>query len=82
MNDAEREANAKRLIDDPLLTEAFKSLEEELMGLWKGTGSHDVDQRESFWLALRLLDRLKSHLTSILETGEMARMYEKQHPHI
>ena len=82
MNNAEREANAKRLINDPLLTEAFTSLEKELLGLWQATGAHDVDQRESFWLALRLLDRLKSHLTSILETGEMARIYEKQHPHI
>ena len=82
MNNAEREANAKRLINDPLLTEAFTSLEKELLGLWQSTGAHDVAQRESFWLALRLLDRLRSHLTSILETGEMARIYEKQHPHI
>ena len=33
MNDAEREANAKRLIDDPLLTEAFKSFRRRINGL-------------------------------------------------
>jgi hypothetical protein len=32
-----------------------------------------VDSREQAWLSLRLLERIKLHLTSIVETGEMAK---------
>tara|TARA_R100001086_G_scaffold239038_1_gene164174 strand:+ start:1180 stop:1428 length:249 start_codon:yes stop_codon:yes gene_type:complete len=82
MVDDQREARAKRLLDDPLFVESFDVLEKELMALWENTGAHDVDQRESFWLAMRLLVRIKAHITSIVETGHMAKILEKQHPHI
>ena len=82
MVDDQREARAKRLLDDPLFIESFDVLEKELMALWETTGAQDVDQRESFWLALRLLVRIKAHITSIVETGHMAKILEKQHPHI
>ena len=82
MVDDQREARAKRLLDDPLFVESFDVLEKELMALWETTGAQDVDQRESFWLALRLLVRIKAHITSIVETGHMAKILEKQHPHI
>lgn len=82
MVDDQREARAKRLLDDPLFVESFDVLEKELIALWETTGAQDVDQRESFWLALRLLVRIKAHITSIVETGHMAKILEKQHPHI
>jgi|TARA_R100000306_G_C4377759_1_gene142753 hypothetical protein len=82
MVDDQREERAKRLLDDPLFIESFDVLEKELMALWETTGAQDVDQRESFWLALRLLVRIKAHITSIVETGHMAKILEKQHPHI
>jgi len=82
MVDDQREARAKRLLDDPLFVESFDVLEKELMALWENTGAHDVDQREYFWLAMRLLVRIKAHITSIVETGHMAKILEKQHPHI
>ena len=82
MVDDQREERAKRLLDDPLFIESFDVLEKELMALWETTGAQDVDQRESFWLALRLLVRIKAHITSIVETGHMAKILEKQHPRI
>jgi hypothetical protein len=81
MVDERREEQAKRLLDDSLFVESFDVLEKELMALWENTGAHDVDQRESFWLAMRLLVRIKAHITSIVETGHMAKIME-QHPYI
>jgi hypothetical protein len=77
-----REAEAKRLLEHELFVEAFDTLEKELLLNWSRTSSSDVSQRESCWLALRLLERIKAHITSIVETGHMAEVMEKQHPHI
>ena len=77
-----REAEAKRLLEHELFVEAFDTLEKELLLNWSRTSSSDVSQRESCWLALRLLERIKAHITSIVETGHMAKILEQQHPHI
>lgn len=77
-----REAEAKRLLEHELFVEAFDTLEKELLLNWARTNSNDVSQRESCWLATRLLERIKAHITSIVETGHMAKVMEKQHPHI
>ena len=77
-----REAEAKRLLENELFVESFDTLEKELLLSWSRTGSNDVSQRESCWLATRLLERIKAHITSIVETGHMAKVLEKQHPHI
>ncbi len=77
-----REEEAKRLLENKLFVEAFETLEKELLSNWSRTSSTDVSQRESCWLAMRLLERIQSHIKSIVETGHMAKVMEKQHPHI
>ena len=82
MTPEERERRAQSLINDPLLNEAFDVLKEDLMNRWNHSGSTDLQARESIWLAMRLLDRIHGHINSIVETGHMAKMMEKQHPYI
>ena len=82
MTPEERERRAKSLIDDPLLNEAFDVLKEDLMNRWNHSGSTDFEARESIWLAMRLLDKLYLHIQSIVETGHMNKVLEKQHPFI
>ena len=82
MTPEERIRRAKALLDDPLLDEAFAVLKEDLMNSWAHSGSTDLEARESIWLAIRLLDKIDSHIKSIVETGHMAKMMEKQHPYI
>jgi hypothetical protein len=82
MTPEERVGRAKSLLDDPLLAEAFVVLKEDLMNSWAHSGSTDLEARESIWLAMRLLDRIHSHISSIVETGHMAEIMDKQHPHI
>ena len=72
MIDKQREEQAKRLLNDPMYNEAFDSLGESIFNTWAQTSVNDVESREQCWLSLRLLDRIRLHLTSIIETGEMA----------
>ena len=82
MTPGERERRAKSLINDPLFIEAFDALKKELLGQWEHSGSTDIDARESIWLAIRLLDRIHGHIQSIIETGHMAEVLDKQHPYL
>ena len=82
MTPEERERRAQSLINDPLLNEAFDVLKEDLMNRWNHSGSTDLQARESIWLAMRLRDRIHGHINSIVETGHMAKIMDKQHPHI
>jgi len=82
MSTQQREEHANRILTDPLYNEAFDKLKEDLMNRWEHSGSTELEARESIWLAMRLLDRIDGHLKSILETGHMAKMMEKQHPFI
>jgi len=82
MTDEFREAHAKRLLEDELFTEAFDVLKKDLMGRWEASGSAEVEARESIWLAMRLLDKIHGHITSIVETGRVSKILEEQHPHI
>ena len=82
MSDEYREEKAKNLLSNELFNESFDVLRKDLMGRWEASGSTELEARESIWLAMRLLDKLYGHLTSIVETGHMNKVLEKQHPFI
>jgi phosphomevalonate kinase len=77
-----REERAKNLLENELFIEAFDVLEKEMIEMWHQSGVQDIDQREAFWLASRLLKRIKSHIVSIVETGKIDKILDKQHPYI
>jgi phosphomevalonate kinase len=82
MSDQLREEQANRLLKDPLFNEAFEVLKKDLMDRWEASGSTELEARESIWLAMRLLDKIHAHITSIVETGRMNKILDKQHPFI
>jgi len=82
MTDTLREEHAQRLLNDELLQEAFDTLREDLMNRWIHSGSTDSEARESIWLAIRLLERIDGHIKAIIETGNMNKILDKQHPYI
>ena len=82
MTPEQRESRAQSLIDDELLKEAFDVLKKDLMNRWQQSGSTDLEAREPIWLAMRLLDKIHGHITSIVETGHMNKILDKQHPFI
>ena len=82
MSDEYREERAKNLLSNELFNEAFDVIRKDLMDRWSASGSTELEARESIWLAMRLLDRLYGHIASIVETGHMNKVLEKQHPFI
>ena len=82
MSDEYREEKAKNLLNNELFNEAFEVLRKDLMDRWSASGSSELEARESIWLAMRLLDKLYGHIQSIVETGHMNKVMEKQHPFI
>ena len=77
MDNGLRESRAKSLLSDELFNEAFDTLEKDITDAWNHTGIYDTEARENLWLSLRLLERIRLHLTSIVETGEMAKKLEE-----
>ena len=77
MDKEQRESRAKSLLSDELFNEAFNMLEQDIKDTWYRTSLGDTEARESLWLSLRLLERIRLHLTSIIETGEMAKKLEE-----
>ena len=69
--------HAKRLLTDPLFVEAFEVLEKNLQNSWSASGVSETETREQIWLSLRLLERIRLHLTSIVETGDMAKKFKE-----
>ena len=82
MSDEQREQKANNLLTNPLFNEMFDVLRKDLMNRWESSGSTELEARESIWLAMRLLDKLYSHIQSIVETGHMNKVMDKQHPFI
>jgi len=73
---------AKSLLQNELFNEAFDVLRKDLMDRWNASGSSELEARESIWLAMRLLDKLYGHITSIVETGHMNKVMSQQQPFI
>jgi hypothetical protein len=82
MDNEERERRATGLLNDPLFKEMFEVLRKDLMNRWESSVSTELEDRDSIWLAMRLLDRLYGHIQSIVETGHMNKVLKEQHPFI
>ena len=82
MSDDLKEERARSLLNNELFNESFEVLRKDLMDRWNASGSSELEARESIWLAMRLLDKLYGHIQSIVETGHMNKVMDKQHPFI
>ena len=82
MSDDLKEERARSLLNNELFNESFEVLRKDLMDRWSASGSAELEARESIWLAMRLLDKLSGHVQSIVETGHMNKVMDKQHPFI
>jgi hypothetical protein len=68
----QRGQQAKRLLNDPLLKEGFEYLFEEYKKEIFNTSYNDHEQRQVLWMAYNLLDKIKGHLVTVMETGKLA----------
>jgi hypothetical protein len=67
-----RAANAKRLLDDPLLTEALANIRHAAIKAWESTATDQEKQREFAWLTVKVVNRIEAELQSVIDNGLIA----------
>ena len=63
---------AQELLIDPLLKQAFEDLLETYKQEIFHTSFADDEKRRSLWMAYNMLDKIRGHLQSIMESGKLA----------
>lgn len=70
--DLTRATKAKALLDNELLQEAFKTLEDGYYAAWRATRLEDQTGRERLFLAANVIGKVKDHLAAVLANGTVA----------
>jgi len=70
--ESRRGEQARRLLEEPLLQEAFATVEAALREAWIATQDDATAERERLWLMLKLLGRVRTYLVDALQTGKLA----------
>jgi hypothetical protein len=69
---------AQELLDNELLIEAFRGLEDSYTAAWRATRIDDVAAREKLFLAINVVGKVRDHLTGILTNGKLAQAELKE----
>ena len=79
LNEAAGKARrAQDLLDNELLSEAFKGLEDSYTSAWRSTAIDDVAAREKLFLAINIVGKVRDHLATIVTNGKLARAELKE----
>ena len=63
---------AAQLLDAPLLKQAFEDLLETYKQEIFNTNFADDNRRRSLWMAYNMVDKIRGHLQTIMESGKLA----------
>lgn len=70
--DAGKGSQAKELIENPILVEAFATLERKYLEAWRQSKPADQEERERLWLAVGILGEIQRHLRVVVDNGIIA----------
>lgn len=66
--DTEQKANrARQLLEDPVLLEVLNGTEAAAIEAWKATKTDNVSQREFSWLTVKVIDRIRDGLQTMVD---------------
>lgn len=65
-----RAAHAQALLDDPLMAEAWDSVERSVMQQWRASDPDDTATREDCWHQLRAIAKVRGRLNQIVADGK------------
>lgn len=68
-----RADEAKRLIENPLLREAFANLKLNYFEAWVATPPEKVNERDAVFHAARVLNDVETHLRIVMSQGRIER---------
>lgn len=72
IRDAGKAIRAKQLLEDEMLVEAFKLLEDSYTTAWRNTFVADTAAREKLFLAVNIVGKVREHLTLAVTNGKLA----------
>lgn len=72
MSDVNRAEHAHRLLNDELLSEAIKSLRDEVVRMWVDCPARDKEGKEALWQLAKTTDKFELLLKGYIETGKLA----------
>ena len=75
MNPAElkvRAGNAERLLNDPLMKEAFDIIEKDIFEMWVACPERDVEGKNLLQQHIRHARKFRDILRNVLESGKLA----------
>lgn len=72
IRDASRAIRARQLLEDEMLVDAFKTLEEAYLSGWRRTTIEDVAGREKLFLAVNIVGKVRDHLAAAVTNGKLA----------
>jgi hypothetical protein len=75
---AARAVRAQELLDNELLTEAFRGLEESYTSAWRASKVDDAAAREKLFLAINVVGKVRDHLAAIVANGKLAQAELKE----
>lgn len=68
----ERATLAQQILENEIVAEAFKSLEESYINAWKEAPVRDTEGREKLWQAVQIIGRVQAHLQQTVANGHLA----------
>lgn len=77
-NEEQRGEHAKTLLEDYMIDEAFESIREEILSAWEHSDNTDVTARETAYISLKLLSRLRTYFESVVTTGEFVKSEKRE----
>jgi protein subunit release factor B len=69
---AERGRHAKALLDDPILQEAFATVDAAIIEAWRKTPHRDAEARENLFKAASMLPKVRDALGEVIANGELS----------
>ena len=66
---------ADALLADPVLVAAFDGYRAALLQLWQETKAQEKDGRETIWLAINLVDKVKAGLLEMAANGRLSQRH-------
>ena len=65
-------SQAYELLQSEILKETFDHLEKEYITAWRRSAEANDKARERLWMAVRVLDHVKTHLAKLAADGRLA----------
>lgn len=78
MDELQRARHAKEALENPLVSEALTTYEEDITELWKHSKTKDVDAREKLWMMLQAAHHFRNYLQAAMDSGKIVQAQMEQ----